>query len=203
MIDLVFGIILGTFSEMREEERKHDSDKINHCFLCHITREMAKKRKEDFNYHREKKHYLWDYVEYMMFLKFSDLHTLNAINSYSRNNLDKKNICFLPSCQDQFQEESENQNVAENNNDEEDEISDTSEYMTSWDNSEISGKNSSDSFGEEEEEEEEELEEIENENEEEEEEEEIELIRSYDDEKEESKNSGEGDDVIVNENMII
>ena len=45
MIDLVFGIILGTFSDMREKERKYDSDKINNCFICHITKETVEKKK--------------------------------------------------------------------------------------------------------------------------------------------------------------
>ena len=49
MIDLVFGIILGTFSDMREKERKHDNDKINHCFICHITREIIEKKKRGFS----------------------------------------------------------------------------------------------------------------------------------------------------------
>ena len=103
MIDLIFGIILGTFSEKREEERKHDNDKVNHCFICHITREIIEKKREDFQVHRNQKHYLWNYVEYMIFLNFSDMHELNAFNSFSKTNLDKKNICFLPSCQDDFE----------------------------------------------------------------------------------------------------
>jgi uncharacterized protein YneF (UPF0154 family) len=104
MIDLVFGIILGTFSEMREEERLSDNDKINHCFLCHITREIIEKKKEDFQYHRDKRHNLWIYVDYMIFLKFSELRSLNAINLFARMNLDNKNISFLPSYQDNFGE---------------------------------------------------------------------------------------------------
>ena len=104
MIDLVFGIILGTFSDMREKERKHDSDKINNCFICHINRETVEKRKEDFQFHRDKKHYLWNYVNYMIFLKFSEPHELNASNSFVRHNLDTKNICFFPSCLDDFNE---------------------------------------------------------------------------------------------------
>ncbi len=105
MIDLIFGIILGTFSEKREEERKHDNDKINHCFICHITREIIEKKREDFQVHRNQKHYLWNYVEYMIFLNFSDVHDLNAFNSFSKANLEKKNICFLPSCQDVFEKD--------------------------------------------------------------------------------------------------
>ena len=126
MIDLIFGIILGTFSEKREEERKHDNDKINHCFICHITREIIEKKREDFQVHRNQKHYLWNYVEYMIFLNFSDVHDLNAFNSFSKCNLDKKNICFLPSCQDSFEEnevvqeiihEKENEETMENSDD--------------------------------------------------------------------------------------
>jgi hypothetical protein len=116
MIDLVFGIILGTFSDMREKERKYDSDKINNCFICHITRETVEKRKEDFKFHRDKKHYLWNYVDYMIFLKFSEPHELNAMNSFARHNLDMKSICFLPSVEDNYEE-----TLAENEEKEEEE----------------------------------------------------------------------------------
>ena len=43
MIDLVFGIILGTFSEMREKERIQVMDKYNHCFICHDTKAGVEK----------------------------------------------------------------------------------------------------------------------------------------------------------------
>ena len=108
MIDLVFGIIIGTFSEMRSEEIKHQIDKENHCFICHVTREVAEKNnREDFVHHREVTHNLWNYVDYMIFLKFSDLHDLNAANAFARINLDAKNICFLPSSKDYNDEDEE------------------------------------------------------------------------------------------------
>ena len=130
MIDLVFGIILGTFSDMREKERKHDSDKINNCFICHINRETVEKRKEDFKLHRDKKHYLWNYVDYMIFLKFSEIHELNAMNSFARHNLDLKNICFLPSYEDYYEEGDENEEK-EKENWEENEENEGSDYSDS------------------------------------------------------------------------
>ena len=33
---------------------EYDNDKINHCFICHITREIIEKRKENFQFHRRK-----------------------------------------------------------------------------------------------------------------------------------------------------
>ena len=135
MIDLTFGIVLGTFSEKREEERKHDNDKINHCFICHITREIIEKKRENFNVHREQKHNMWNYVEYMIYLKFSDFHELSTFNSFAKLNLEKKNVCFLPSCQDDFDED---EIIEENNNEEEKEKSkDFSEEISDLEKSDI------------------------------------------------------------------
>jgi uncharacterized protein YneF (UPF0154 family) len=105
MIDLVFGIILGTFAEMREKERVKTMDKYNHCFICHNTKNGVEKKDEDFNRHREIRHNLWNYVNYMLFLKLTPIEDLNAINSYARESLDDKNIIFLPSCKDDFDNE--------------------------------------------------------------------------------------------------
>ena len=62
----------------------------------------------------------------MIFLKFSDIHDLNAMNSFARHNLDLKNICFLPSHEDNYEEGEDN---AENEEDkkEEDEENEDSE----------------------------------------------------------------------------
>ncbi len=126
MIDLVFGIILGTFSELREEERKHEIDRVNHCFICHETRASVEKKSEDFTKHREVRHNLWNYVVYMLSLKFSSVHNLNAVNSYARKNLDEKNISFLPSCKDNYNDDDGKDEVEENENEEIEEESEES-----------------------------------------------------------------------------
>ena len=48
---------------------------------------------------------MWNYVEYMLYLKFSDWHELSTFNSFAKVNLEKKNVCFLPSYQDNFDKE--------------------------------------------------------------------------------------------------
>jgi hypothetical protein len=131
MIDLVFGIILGTFSELRAEEIKYQDDKENHCFICHVSREeIEKKGKVDFDFHRENLHNLWTYVEYMIFLKFSKLHDLNAPNAYAKEMLDRKNICFLPSegnGEKEKEEDFDNELNLENKLEEEEEETDEEE----------------------------------------------------------------------------
>ena len=123
MIDLVFGIILGTFSEMREKERIQVMDKYNHCFICHDTKAGVEKKDEDFNKHRESKHNLWNYVHYMLYLKLTPIEKLNSINTYARQSLDENNIIFLPSCKDDFDNEKciENEEEKVKEDEEEDE----------------------------------------------------------------------------------
>ena len=101
MIDMVFGIIIESFQELCNEDQKHENDKKSHCFICHVNRATVEKNRHNFNEHREKTHNLWNYVNYMISLKFADLHDLNAINSYAREKMDNKNISWLPTYKDE------------------------------------------------------------------------------------------------------
>ena len=99
-IDLVFGIILGAFTMLRNKEQKHMADKKNHCFICHVNKNTLEKNRQNFNEHRTKTHNPWNYVYYMITLKFSDPHDLNAINSYAYKKIENKDISWLPTFKD-------------------------------------------------------------------------------------------------------
>ena len=99
-IDLVFGIIIRAFANLRDVEQKHDNDRKNHCFICHVNKNSLEKNRQNFEEHRNKIHYLWNYVDYMITLKFSDVHDLNAINSYAAEKLVNKYISWLPTYKD-------------------------------------------------------------------------------------------------------
>ena len=116
MIDMVFGIIIESFQELGNEEQKHVNDKKNHCFICHVNRGTVEKNRKDFNEHREKIHNLWNYVNYMISLKFADIHDLNAINSYAREKIDIKNISWLPTYKDEGNNDGRN-NKGDDNED--------------------------------------------------------------------------------------
>ena len=99
-IDLVFGIILGAFSTLRNKEQKYMADKKNHCFICHVNKNTLEKNRQNFNEHREKIHNPWNYANYMITLKFSDSNNLNAINSYANKKIENKDISWLPTFKD-------------------------------------------------------------------------------------------------------
>ena len=99
-IDLVFGIIIRAFANLRDMEQKHENDRKNHCFICHVNKNSLEKNRQNFEEHRNKIHFIWNYVDYMITLKFSDIHDLNAINSYASEKLTNKDISWLPTYKD-------------------------------------------------------------------------------------------------------
>jgi hypothetical protein len=100
MIDMVFGIIVKSFDELRYRNQKFHRDKKNHCFICHSHRNSLEKMRKDFNEHIKKTHNVWNYVEYMILLKFKDIHDLNAVNQYVRGKMDRKDISWFPTYKD-------------------------------------------------------------------------------------------------------
>lgn len=96
MLELVFGIIIETFRELRIEEHRSHFDKMNICFICGVSKDDLEKDKKNFVEHCEKDHNVWNYVNYMVRLKFSNPHDLNAINSYTLELINKKNITWFP-----------------------------------------------------------------------------------------------------------
>ena len=102
MIDLVFGIILNSFDELRHRNQKYKSDMINYCLICHSNKKSLENIRLDFNDHVNNIHNVWNYVEYMISLKLKDFHDLNAINQYVRAKMEKKDITWLPTYKDKF-----------------------------------------------------------------------------------------------------
>lgn len=97
MLSILFGIIIDTFAELREAERKVYYDKWNKCFICGATKEDLEKESINFNTHTKTTHSIWHYVEYIIGLKFVDPQETNAINSYVIEMLQEKSIAWFPS----------------------------------------------------------------------------------------------------------
>jgi hypothetical protein len=69
---MIQGIIIDTFSNLREElaEKLYDQDYI--CFVCGIDLEKLDKSSESdkgFKYHIKIEHYMWDYLFYRAYIE--------------------------------------------------------------------------------------------------------------------------------------
>ena len=134
MLNIVFGIIIDTFKELRIKEHKKEHDRNEVCFICGVSKDSLEKERANFKQHVKETHNVWNYVNYMIGLKFSNLQDLNAINSYTLTKINAKNIKWIPRWENKKREkvgnvEEENMNV------------DTEKYNEKHSNLKIRSKN--------------------------------------------------------------
>ena len=70
--NIVSGIILDAFAKLREDTEALNNDKSNYCYICNISREKLEKDGVKFSEHTKEKHFLWNYVFYVIYLRGKD-----------------------------------------------------------------------------------------------------------------------------------
>merc|ERR1711998_787146 len=71
LLNVVFGIILDTFSELRTEKNDRMQDTLEVCFICGIEKETFDKSSNDhqgFRRHIKEDHYMWNYLKFVIFI---------------------------------------------------------------------------------------------------------------------------------------
>jgi len=96
MMKIAFGIIIDTFRELRIHKQKQEFDKMQVCFICCAERDDLEQDCINFENHRIQEHNAWNYVYYIIGLKFMDVQDMNAINSYVMGKIENKNISWFP-----------------------------------------------------------------------------------------------------------
>jgi len=97
LMAVIFGLIIDTFAELREETNKTELDKKNICFICGAHKNDLEKDGINFYHHTTFDHNLWIYADYIIGLKFLDPQETNAVNSYVIEMCQNKSISWFPS----------------------------------------------------------------------------------------------------------
>ena len=96
LLNVVFGIIIDTFRELRVKYQEDLHDKLNRCFICGEERDNLEKDGNNFENHVIIDHDLWNYAYYIIALKFTDVQDMNYINSYVAGCIEEKDISWIP-----------------------------------------------------------------------------------------------------------
>merc|ERR1711998_679241 len=102
LLNIVFGIIIDTFSDLRNKklERLHDTTEI--CFICGKDRlEFDSKSIEPgaFYNHIHNDHYMWNYVNFIFFIWQQDRDDDDGLDLFVRKLVEHNDITWLPSGQ--------------------------------------------------------------------------------------------------------
>jgi len=96
LLNMINGVIVTAFSQLREERDLKDNDKKNKCYICSLERELFEKSQLNFEDHVELEHNYLTYIQYLVILKFFNEKDMDADQNYVIANVKKKEISCFP-----------------------------------------------------------------------------------------------------------
>jgi hypothetical protein len=99
MLNIIFGIIIDTFSERRQEVAQNLKDTLNICFICGIdkrTFDRAGDGTDGFRVHTKSDHNMWNYLFFMIFIWEQDKDDDDGLEYYVRHKVDKLDLSWFP-----------------------------------------------------------------------------------------------------------
>ncbi len=96
MLNVINGIIVDTFQQLREEGAVAQTRKNDVCFVCSLNRDIFEKKGLNFEEHKNQYHSMLNYVHYILKVRSSVKHDLNSIDFYVLNLIMQGRTDFLP-----------------------------------------------------------------------------------------------------------
>jgi inositol 1,4,5-triphosphate receptor type 1 len=100
-LNVVVAILVDRFSEIRDEKERIDADNLNQCFICSIKKDVFERNGKNFQKHYHKDHYMWNYVNFILYLDTIHPNDRNALEKYIAQQVPSKentagSIDFFP-----------------------------------------------------------------------------------------------------------
>lgn len=96
MLNIVFGIIIDTFAQLRDEKRFIENDQNNKCYICNMERYIFDQDGNGFKDHSDNDHNMWNYIFYIVHLQTKDPTEYTGVESYVWDKFDQDDITWLP-----------------------------------------------------------------------------------------------------------
>jgi hypothetical protein len=99
LLNIVFGIIIDTFSSLRASKLERLTDTTEVCFICGIDKQVfdrASPEPDGFSTHITIDHNMWNYLYYIFMLWEQDRDDDDGLEQYVRRAIDKDEIIWFP-----------------------------------------------------------------------------------------------------------
>merc|ERR1711939_508763 len=82
MLNVLFGIIVDTFGQLRAIEAESKKDISNICYICGLDRQILDRKGNGFANHIATDHDKWNYMKYIVHLKEKDPNAYNGLEHH-------------------------------------------------------------------------------------------------------------------------
>ncbi|XP_031569863.1 inositol 1,4,5-trisphosphate receptor type 1-like [Actinia tenebrosa] len=99
VLNLIFGVIIDTFADLRSEKQNKDEILKNTCFICGLDRSAFDNKSVSFEEHIKLQHNMWHYLFFIVLLKVKDPTEFTGPESYVAQMIKEKNLDWFPRMQ--------------------------------------------------------------------------------------------------------
>lgn len=96
LLNIIFGIIIDTFSELRDERQLLEHDMNNICFICGREKYEFELRGSGWTEHMQLEHNAYAYLAFIIHIRRKPLNECNGIEKYVKNKMKIHDITFFP-----------------------------------------------------------------------------------------------------------
>jgi hypothetical protein len=99
LFNIITGLMVDTFSALREEAQARSDQLDNECYVCGFTRTVYDDLglpSPSFDHHKDRSHYIWNYLYFIQYLQQKDQTEFSGVESYVFSMLQSKSQDWLP-----------------------------------------------------------------------------------------------------------
>ena len=99
LLNIIFGIIIDTFAELRDQRTQVLNDIHNKCFICGNDRsviELKSAKLGGWSYHFMREHSLFSYLSFMIYLDEKKIYDCSGLEKHCKECFAKKDTTFMP-----------------------------------------------------------------------------------------------------------
>uniref|UniRef100_A0A673CNX3 Inositol 1,4,5-trisphosphate receptor n=1 Tax=Sphaeramia orbicularis TaxID=375764 RepID=A0A673CNX3_9TELE len=96
VLNLIFGVIIDTFADLRSEKQKKEEILKTTCFICGLERDKFDNKTVSFEDHIKCEHNMWHYLYFLVLVRVKDPTEYTGPESYVAQMIAEKNLEWFP-----------------------------------------------------------------------------------------------------------
>uniref|UniRef100_A0A1A8BCW5 Inositol 1,4,5-triphosphate receptor, type 1a n=1 Tax=Nothobranchius kadleci TaxID=1051664 RepID=A0A1A8BCW5_NOTKA len=96
VLNLIFGVIIDTFADLRSEKQKKEEILKTSCFICGLERDKFDNKTVTFEEHIKEEHNMWHYLYFIVLVKVKDSTEYTGPESYVAEMIKEHNLDWFP-----------------------------------------------------------------------------------------------------------
>ena len=96
LLNIIFGIIVDTFGELRAIRNRTEEEMKDFCFICSLSRYTLDHEGSGFTNHTRNEHRMWNYLFYLLYIQSKPVYDLTGLETYVYEKYRKRDPSWFP-----------------------------------------------------------------------------------------------------------